>query len=197
MDTTIAQDDLQLGLKKPTLFSNRQSNKKTTQTKGFGLVQANNYGQSQRDVCAWKGGLPLVGCMPGCTHDHDHEYDYDYTKNFLDALNKRPGEFVEYNWMAANFYLLTDDKKDTVHDGILQTPINLDTGMPINKTFKDVNFDFKYNTIDPSKQVKFNQKGQQVQVVLDSPNSPMDNFMRTATISLFEPDIPICNLHGL
>lgn len=151
----------------------------------------------QRDVCAWKGGLPLVGCMPGCTHDHVAcDYDYDYTKNFLDALNKRPGEFVEYNWMAANFYLLEDGKKDTVCDGILQTPINLDTGIPISK-FKDTPFDFKYNTIDPRKQVKFNQKGQQVQIVLESPNSPMDNFMRTSTISLFEPKIEVCNLHGL
>ena len=89
--------------------------------------------------------------MPGCTHDHaEHDYDYDYSKNFLDALNKRPGEFVEYNWMAANYYLLEEGKKDTVCDGILQTPINLDTGMPIAK-FKDTPFDFKYNTIDPRK----------------------------------------------
>jgi hypothetical protein len=50
--------------------------------------------------------------MPGCTHDHvECEFDYDYSKNFLDALNKRPGEFVEYNWMAANFYLLEEGKK--------------------------------------------------------------------------------------
>jgi len=48
--------------------------------------------------------------MPGCTHNHKHEYDYDYTKNYMDALNRRPGEFVEYNWMAANYYLLQDEK---------------------------------------------------------------------------------------
>jgi len=90
--------------------------------------------------------------MPGCTHDHvECDFDYDYSKNFLDALNKRPGEFVEYNWMAANFYLLDESKTGVVHDGILQTPINLDTGTPINTSFKDSVFDFKYNTIDPRK----------------------------------------------
>jgi len=50
--------------------------------------------------------LPVVGCMPGCTHKHGHNFDYDYSKNYKDALNQRPGEFSEYNWLAANFYLV-------------------------------------------------------------------------------------------
>lgn len=69
--------------------------------------------------------------------------------------------------------------------------------MPISKEFKDYNFDFQYAEINAKEQVKFNQKGQQVQIVLNSPNSPMDNFMRTSTISLFEKHIECCNLHGL
>ena len=142
-------------------------------------------------------GMPIVGCMPGCTYDHDHEYDYDYSRNYLDALNKRPGEFVEYNWMAANYYLLQEENQGVVCDGILQTPINLDTTMPITNEFKDYNFEFKYADINPRKQVKFNQKGQQVQIVLESPKSPLENFFRTSTISLFEPHIDCCNLHGL
>ena len=50
--------------------------------------------------------LPVVGCMPGCTHKHEHGYDYDFSKNYEDALNQRPGEFAEYNWLAANYHLL-------------------------------------------------------------------------------------------
>jgi len=104
-------------------------------------------------------GLPIVGCMPGCTHNHKHEYDYDYTKNYMDALNRRPGEFVEYNWMAANYYLLQEGKQGVVCEGILQTPINLETSIPITKEFKDYNFEFQYAELDAKKQVKFNQKG--------------------------------------
>ena len=107
-------------------------------------------------------GLPIVGCMPGCTHNHKHEYDYDYTKNYMDALNRRPGEFVEYNWMAANYYLLQEGKQGVVCEGILQTPINLETSIPITKEFKDYNFEFQYAELDARKQVKFNQKGQQM-----------------------------------
>lgn len=107
-------------------------------------------------------GVPVVGCMPGCTLDHEHNFDYDYSKNYKDALNRRPGEFVEYNWMAANYYLLQQEQKGIVSDGILQTPINLDTHMEICEQFKDFVFDFKYNTIDARSQVKYNQKGQQM-----------------------------------
>jgi|TARA_B110000305_G_C19383822_1_gene611090 hypothetical protein len=100
--------------------------------------------------------------MPGCTHNHKHEFDYDYTKNYMDALNRRPGEFVEYNWMAANYYLLNEGKQGVVCEGILQTPINLETSIPITKEFKDYNFEFQYAELDARKQVKFNQKGQQM-----------------------------------
>ena len=97
--------------------------------------------------------------MPGCTKDHVHNFDYDFTKNYRDALNKRPGEFAEYNWMAANYYLLNEAQKGIVCDGFLQTPINLDTDMPISEEFKDYDFDFRYNVIDPRKQTKYNQQG--------------------------------------
>ena len=62
--------------------------------------------------------LPVVGCMPGCTHQHEHNFDYDYSKNYLNALNQRPGEFAEYNWLAANHFLLQQEKKGVVCDGI-------------------------------------------------------------------------------
>ena len=85
---------------------------------------------------------------------------------------------------------------DVVCDGIFQTPINLETDIPISQ-FKDYTFDFRYNTINPRKQVKFNQKGQQVQILLDSPKSPMDNYMKTSTISLFDKKCECCVLNGL
>lgn len=51
--------------------------------------------------------LPVVGCMPGCKKGcNPCTPDYDYSKNYLNALNQRPGEFAEYNWLASNYYLL-------------------------------------------------------------------------------------------
>ena len=55
--------------------------------------------------------------MPGCQHDHEHVFDYDYTKNVDDALNERPGEFAEYNWMASNYEWLKEESKGVVCDG--------------------------------------------------------------------------------
>ena len=66
--------------------------------------------------------MPNVGCMPGCTKTTCGkkvcEHDYDYSKNYMNALNQRPGEFAEYNWLAANYYLLQQEKKGAVCDGI-------------------------------------------------------------------------------
>ena len=86
--------------------------------------------------------LPIVGCMPGCNHEHQHKFDYDYSKNYRDALNQRPGEFAEYNWLAANFYLLQKENKGVVCDGIKQTPINLETKLPLLESFDDSDFKF-------------------------------------------------------
>lgn len=96
-----------------------------------------------------KGGLPVVGCMPGCTHHHEHDFDYDYGKNYKDALNKRPGEFAEYNWMAKNYGWLKDESRGVVCDGDGQTPINLETGLKIKEDFQDKEFDVNYAEIDP------------------------------------------------
>lgn len=131
--------------------------------KAMSLYKSNLDSQMPRMSQGENAGMPIVGCMPGCTKNcNPHNFDYDYTKNYKDALNKRPGEFAEYNWMAANYYLLQEENKtgNVVCDGELQTPINLDTNMPIQKDFKDFNFDFQYNVIDPKEQVKFNQVGQ-------------------------------------
>lgn len=98
-----------------------------------------------------KDELPVCGCMPGCTKDHKHTFDYDYDKNYLDALNKRPGEFAEYNWMAANYKWLTASSRGVVCDGDAQTPINLETGIEIKEDFQDKAFEVEYKDIDPKK----------------------------------------------
>lgn len=94
--------------------------------------------------------------MPGCTKHHWHDFDYDYTKNYKDALNKRPGEFAEYNWMAANYNWLDEGSKGVVCDGDSQTPINLETGLEIKEDFQDKVFEVEYKDIDPKKQLKYN-----------------------------------------
>lgn len=122
--------------------------------------------------------VPVVGCMPGCTHKHEHNYDYDYSKNYMNALNQRPGEFAEYNWLAANYFLLQQEKKGVVCDGIKQTPINLETSAPILESFEDSVFEFKYADIDPIEQLKYNQKGQQYQLIMKN-EKPDDNYLLT------------------
>lgn len=146
--------------------TNSQTDKFSLNSRGqpkrgtLSMYKSNLDSQVQRMSSGEKVGLPVVGCMPGCTIDHEHNFDYDYSKNYKDAMNRRPGEFVEYNWMAYNYNHLSDDSKAIVCDGNNQTPINLDTNIPISKEFKDYSFEFQYNTIDPKTQVKFNQKGQ-------------------------------------
>lgn len=80
--------------------------------KAMSLYKSNLDSQVPRMSQGENAGMPIVGCMPGCTKGcKPCNPDYDYSKNYLDALNKRPGEFAEYNWMAANAYLLTNESK--------------------------------------------------------------------------------------
>lgn len=48
---------------------------------------------------------------------------------------KQPGEFAEYNWLAANKHLLADGYKGVVCEGTDQTPIDLKTSIPILEDF--------------------------------------------------------------
>lgn len=98
---------------------------------------------------------------------------------------KRPGEFAEYNWLAANYHLLQQEKKGVVCDGIKQTPINLETSVPILENFEDNAFQFKYADIDAQKQLKYNQKGCQYQLIMEN-KTLNDNYFLTNTIGLFD-----------
>lgn len=133
--------------------------------------------------------MPVVGCMPGCTKTtcgmKKCNHDYDYSKNYMNALNQRPGEFAEYNWLAANYHLLQQEKKGVVCDGIKQTPINLETSVPILENFEDNAFQFKYADIDAQKQLKYNQKGCQYQLIMEN-KTLNDNYFLTNTIGLFD-----------
>jgi len=42
--------------------------------------------------------MPVVGCMPNCAKGcRKCNFDQDYTKNYMDALEDRPGYFHEFN----------------------------------------------------------------------------------------------------
>jgi len=69
--------------------------------------------------------------------------------------------------------------------------------MKVLEDFKDEKFQFKYENIDPSTQCKFKEAGEQFQVVLRNDKGPWDNYMQTATISLFDSHIKECTLFGL
>ena len=53
------------------------------------------------------------------------------------------------------------------------------------ETFEDTAFQFRYAEIDPKKQLKYNQKGCQYQLVLEN-KGPNDNYFVTNTIGLFD-----------
>ena len=60
-------------------------------------VQMVNQGQNfERNMCD-KSGLPIVGCMPGCSKDHRHAYEQDFSKNIWDPIEERPGYFKDFN----------------------------------------------------------------------------------------------------
>ena len=159
--------------------------------------------------------LPVCGCMPGCTKNHICFFDYDYTKDYLDPLDERPGEYKEINhqiaaarankeepgalekaklWLKKVFG--KDEGTSVCEFGDLQTPINLDTRDQLHDFDDDV-FSFEYENIDPKSQIKYKEAGEQYQVVMRNENGPKDNFMHTSTISLFDPHIESATLFGL
>ena len=67
--------------------------------------------------------------------------------------------------------------------------------MAIKQDFEDTNFKFNYETIDPKHSYKFNQKSESFVFPLMNAKKPTNNFktfnyMKTATINLFDKHIP-------
>ena len=57
-------------------------------------------------------------------------------------------------------------------------------------------FEFEYKAIDAKKQLKYNEKGSQFQLVMEN-EKPDDNLLKTQTISLFDKNIDSATLYGL
>lgn len=75
------------------------------------------------------------------------------------------------------------------------TPINLSTSQPIDDNFRDYNFNVKYKDIEPVRQTKYKESGQQFQIVMDG--QPEENYMKTSTIGLFDRHIKSATLFGM
>ena len=71
--------------------------------------------------------------------------------------------------------------------------------MPVLKDFKDKEFKFHYEAIDQkAKQLKFNEVGDAFffDIAKGKPERENPNCLKTETISLFDPHIPVATLHG-
>lgn len=175
------------------------------------------------DVAKKAKFLPVVGCMPNCTKNHKHVFDYNYKMNYRDPIDQRPGEYKEINWKIVNdrmqrieeekaradffdktmitlrtvFGKKKRDENGVCEFGFHQTPIDLQTDMKVKSDFQDEKFQFQYENIDPKTQLKFKEAGEQFQIVLKNEKGLYDNYLQTATISLFDSHIKECTLFGL
>ena len=71
--------------------------------------------------------------------------------------------------------------------------------MPVLKNFRDKQFKFHYEEIDQkAKQLKFNEVGDAFYFDIAKGKSERENLncIKTQTISLFDPHIPVATLHG-
>lgn len=138
-------------------------------------------------------------CGPSCQTDHMHRFEYDFTKNFTDHISQRPGiDFVLDPKIDMEMKKALD-RSQPCEFGKKQTPINLSTKMPVLKDFKDKEFSFHYNEINQkAKQLKFNEVGDAFFFDIAKGKSEKENLncIKTQTISLFDPHIPVATLHG-
>ena len=124
-------------------------------------------------------------CVPNCVKKHVHNYMYDYSKCYKDPIRSRPGECHDA------------DQDKTVKC----SPINLETGQEIYKDFRDDQFKFNYETVDPKASYKFNQAIESYSFPIKRAkkagnNMTSFNYMNTATISLFDKHIPRADFFG-
>jgi carbonic anhydrase len=128
-----------------------------------------------------------------------HRFEYDFTKNFTDHISQRPGiDFVLDPKIDMEMKKALD-RSQPCEFGKKQTPINLSTKMPVLKDFKDKEFSFHYNEINQkAKQLKFNEVGDAFFFDIAKGKSEKENLncIKTQTISLFDPHIPVATLHG-
>ena len=95
--------------------------------------------------------VPVVPCAPNCCKNHQHVFEFNFAKSSKHALRERPGQ-KHLNLGD----LLVPTYPDSL--GSQQTPINLETNIPVLKDFKE-NFSVKYDPIDVVTAKRFNEKG--------------------------------------
>lgn len=105
---------------------------------------------------------------------------YDYSKSYRDPVYERPGECFDLN------------QDICMTRG---TPIDLESRMPFKSDFKDSEFKFNYEVIDPRYSYKFKQDIESYFFPIKDAKKPgnnltTQNYLSTATIGLFDPHIP-------
>jgi len=137
-------------------------------------------------------------CTPNCQHKHFHNNQYDYSKNYTDPYEERPG--VDFLCDVKKTPLAGLDLKNVVGEtGCKQTPINLDTGLEISN-FKDDEFRFNYEKINPAKATKFNEAGDAFFFKMndnDLAEKDQESWLETKTVSLFDNHIYKSSLYGM
>lgn len=74
--------------------------------------------------------MPAVPCVPNCQKNHQHRFEFNYAKSAKHALHERPGQ-KHLNLGG----LLLPTYPDTL--GSMQTPIDLETNLPVLKDFRE------------------------------------------------------------
>lgn len=125
----------------------------------------------------------------------------DYSKNYLNPRIERPGVPFLFEGLK-NAPKAANPNNVTVAQGLgaHQTPINLDTGKEIHNRFKDKNFKFHYEMVDPQDTMKFNEQNDAFYYSLNAgqnDESEKESYLETATISLFDPHIEKCKMFGM
>ena len=118
--------------------------------------------------------LPTVPCAPNCCKEHQHNFEFNFAKNAKHSLHERPGQ-KHLNLGG----LLVPNYPNSL--GSMQTPINLETSIPVLRDFKET-FTVKYQPIDAVTAKRFNEKGSQFLYQLN----PSVDYMLTKTVGLFD-----------
>ena len=118
--------------------------------------------------------VPTVPCVPNCCKNHKHNYEFNFAKSAKNPLHERPGQkHLNLGGLLVPTY--------PAALGLQQTPINLETSIPVLKDFKET-FTAKYEPIDVVTAKRFNEKGSQFLYQLN----PSADFMLTKTAGLFD-----------
>lgn len=86
---------------------------------------------------------------PSYTSDPKLGFEYDFTKNYKDPLHERPGIDFALGAKYEKEMKKALDRSLPCEFGSKQTPIDLSTKIPVLRGFKDKQFKFHYEPINP------------------------------------------------